>query len=75
MPFTGKAAYDEHVEEYPSKYPCVLEFEDYSSNDGGYAFHIKIIESMSGFVYENGNLYKLDTSDFICKNGFLYKKC
>ena len=75
IPFTDKEAYDEHVEKYPSVYPCILEFEDQCS-EFGFQFHIEIIEDMSNFIYQNGNLYKLDTkSSFIYENGSLYKKC
>jgi hypothetical protein len=76
MPFTGKEAFEEHVDKYPSAYPCILEFEDFSCNEGGYAFHIEIIEDMSDFIYQNGNLYKIDKeSSFIYQDGTLYKKC
>jgi len=74
MPFNYQA-FDEHIDKYPSKYPCILEFHDYSSNEGGYSFHIEIIEDISGFVYRDGSLYKAESSDFIIQNGVLYKKC
>jgi hypothetical protein len=76
MPFSGKEAFECHVEKYPDFYPCILEFEDCSCNEGGHSFHIEIIEDMSDFIYQNDAFYKRDRdSVFICQNGNFYKKC
>lgn len=74
MPFNYKA-FDEYIEKYPNIYPCILKFSDDSSNEAGYSFDIEIIEDISEFIFENGCLYKLDRSDFILRDGSLYKKC
>lgn len=75
MPFDYEE-FDKYIEKYPSVYPCILEFEVYDLHSpDGPVIHIEIIEDTSDFVYQNGNLYKLDKSDFICQNGCLYKKC
>lgn len=59
----------------PTSYPCVIEFEDYSSAENGYSFHIKIVKDMSKFLYQDGSLYKIDDEDFIFKDGKMFRKC
>lgn len=75
LPFE-KSAYDDHVDEIPTVFPCILEFRDDSSAEGGHSFHIKIIEDMSSFVFQDGFLYKLDENiNFIVKDGRVFTKC
>ena len=57
IPFSNKDLFDKYVGKYPTKYPCILEFEDYSSDDQ-YHYHFNIIHDMSNFIYQNGYLYK-----------------
>lgn len=59
----------------PLSYPCVIEFEDYSSAENGYSFHIEIVKDMSQFLYQDGSLYKIDDKDFIFKDGKIFRKC
>lgn len=61
--------------EYPSQYPCVLEFADFSNPESGHDFHIKIINDMSNFRYLNGKLYKKSKSDFIYTDKSLFIEC
>ena len=75
MPFKGEYAFDMYVNEYPSQYPCVLEFADLSNSENGYVYHIEIIHDMSNFRYLDGKLYKKSKSDFIYTDKSLFIEC
>lgn len=75
MPFTGEAAFNEFVNVYPRVYPCIMKFQDNSSNECGYSFHIEFIYDMSDFIYRDAKLYKKEQANFIVEKGILYREC
>lgn len=59
----------------PTKYPCILKFEDVSNPDNGYGCNLDFIYDMSNFLYSNGVLYKKESRKVVYFENEYYTEC